>query len=178
MIHTVYSDMCSVVSVTMKSEYELVSDAVLETDLHLSEYHVRSYIRWLVININVLAIIIPPSTVVVSCTIKATMFIIVVVWSTNFIPLWGLAENKSSPSPVNLQQSVGILHWHFHTISPDWGLQILDSSLVKFSLLPFLFLYHNPSVVLIEVCRLAPRKKFTLQDQLKKSGLNSLSQLL
>ena len=30
----VYSDMCSVVSVTMKSEYELVSDAILGTDLH------------------------------------------------------------------------------------------------------------------------------------------------
>jgi len=34
---TVYSDMCSVAFVSMKSEYELVSDAVLGTDLHLSE---------------------------------------------------------------------------------------------------------------------------------------------
>ena len=35
----VYSDMCSVVSVTMKSEYDLVSDTM---DLHLSEEYIAT----------------------------------------------------------------------------------------------------------------------------------------
>jgi len=46
-VYNVYSDMCSVVSVTMKSEYELVSDAVLGTNLHLSEEYITMYTRWL-----------------------------------------------------------------------------------------------------------------------------------
>ena len=37
-----YSDMCIVLSVTMKGEYELVSDAVLGTDLHFSEEYKTS----------------------------------------------------------------------------------------------------------------------------------------
>ena len=49
----VYSNiMCSVVSVTTKSEYELVSDAVLGTDLHLGGEYTAIYIRWLSVEIH------------------------------------------------------------------------------------------------------------------------------
>ena len=74
--------MCSVVSVTMKSEYELVSDAVLGTDLHLSEYsNMRMVIaRWLCVDVDVVAGTIPPSTLVVSCTV-ITINIVVIVQS-------------------------------------------------------------------------------------------------
>ena len=48
--------MCSVVSVTMKSEYELVSDAVLGTDLHLSEEYISStHIRRLFVDVDLVS---------------------------------------------------------------------------------------------------------------------------
>ena len=78
----VYSDMCSVISVTMKSEYELVSDTILGMDLHLSEEYIVTYNRLLSVDVDmVTAIVIPPSTLVASHTVT-TILIIVIVWST------------------------------------------------------------------------------------------------
>jgi len=79
----VYSDMCSVVSVTMKSVYELVSDVVLGTDLHLRlEEYIAIYNRWLSVGVDIVTVIVPPSTLVASCTVTTTPLIVVIVWST------------------------------------------------------------------------------------------------
>jgi len=50
--------MCSVVSVTMKSEYELVSDAVLGMDLHLCEKsNTRiAILRWLCVDVIIVIV--------------------------------------------------------------------------------------------------------------------------
>ena len=82
----VYSDMCSVVSVTMRSEYELVSDTILGTDLHLSEGNTVRYLMWLSICVDEMTAIVPPSTVVCNCT-GITIFVIVIIWSGELHPI-------------------------------------------------------------------------------------------
>ena len=83
--------MCSVVSVTMKSEYELVSDAVLGTDLHLSEEYSATYTRWLSVGVDMVAatIMVPPSVLEVSCTVFVTMLpvVIIVIRSTELVSI-------------------------------------------------------------------------------------------
>ena len=100
----VYSDMCSVASVPMKSEYELVSDTILGTDLHLSEEYILTYMRWLCVGVGMVTGIVPPSTLVGSCTVTTTILIIVIVWSTELHPIMiGKPVITYSSKPSNSQ---------------------------------------------------------------------------
>ena len=125
----VYSDMCSVVSVTMKSEYELVSDTILGTDLHLSEDCIDLYNRLLSVGIDIVTAIVPPSTVVLSCTVT-TILIIVIVWSAELHPIVRLSckpISTFSSKPTSSQRVffTGISYTELIVVEVGPGLVIL-----------------------------------------------------
>ena len=71
--------MCSVVSVSMKSEYELVSNAILGTDLHFNKEYTCTDIWWSFIYIWVFTVVVPPSALQCNCTVTTTPLIVVIV---------------------------------------------------------------------------------------------------
>jgi len=78
-----------IVSVTMKSECELVGDAVFGTNLHLSEEYITADLRWLSIEVHMVTIFVPPSTLEISCTVFVTILpdIIVIIWSAKLVSI-------------------------------------------------------------------------------------------
>ena len=88
------------------NSYDLLCDTIFWTNLYLGEEVTTMYIRWLSVDVNTVTALIPPSTLVVSCTVKITVFIIS---SREF-------HGKlimSTCSSKTLQQSVDTVHWHF-----------------------------------------------------------------
>jgi len=63
------------------NSYELLGDAILGTNLHFNEEYIATYIRWLSVNVYVETFAVPPSTLIVSCTVITTVFIIITIWS-------------------------------------------------------------------------------------------------
>ena len=78
-------NMWSVLSVTMGID-ELLYDAILETNLHLSKEYTcrRIYIWWLLVEVDVMTVFIPISTLMPNCTVKLTVFIVIVICSAKF----------------------------------------------------------------------------------------------
>ena len=102
------------------NSYKSLYGTIFWTNFHLTEEYVYTaiYIRWLCVDVNVVTVIVPPSTVIVSCTVTAPV-VIIIIWSAEFhiityIP--ASARHKPittySSKPSNMQ-SVGTLHWHF-----------------------------------------------------------------
>ena len=90
----------------MESEYELVSDAILGTNLQLHEEYITIYIRWLWVGVDIMAVIVSPSTLVVSCT-ATDILIIVIVYSTKLYPIMWIALCK----PISISSSKPSFFW-------------------------------------------------------------------
>ena len=67
---------------------KLLCDAIFRTNLHLSQEYtsMRIYIGWLLVEINLVTMLIPISTLAVSCTVT-TALIIVIIWSGERYPI-------------------------------------------------------------------------------------------
>ena len=66
---------------------ELVDDAVFGTNDHFCEdYTVITHMRYFHVEVNISTVIVPPSTLPLSCTVT-TRQIIVLIWSGKFHPI-------------------------------------------------------------------------------------------
>lgn len=66
---------------------ELVDDAVFGTNDHLSiDYMMVTYMRYFCVEINISTVIVPPSTLPLSCTVT-TGCIIIIIWSGKYHPI-------------------------------------------------------------------------------------------
>ena len=98
-----YSDtwQCVVFYLSQWIVNELLCDAILGTNLHLSEEYKWICIRLLSVDVNLITIIVPPSSLIWSCTVTTT-------WVENFIPFSGWYANQSvatySSKPSNSQR--------------------------------------------------------------------------
>ena len=70
---------------------ELLCVTILGTNFHLTKKYTTSYIviidiRWLLVDVNVVACIKPPSILMTSSTVT-TMIIIIIIWSAELHPI-------------------------------------------------------------------------------------------
>ena len=152
-----YSDMCSVVSVTMKNEYELVSDAVLGTDLH---QYTTNYIRWFSVGVDIATVIVPPYTIVISCTVTTAPLTIVIIWSTKLHPIYWMRCKMIiafSSKPSNSQ-------WVFFTgtsytelivveVRPGLVILLIIHSHLQFVLISFSVLVQPEVIIEVSIPR-------------------------
>ena len=78
----------SVLSVTIGID-ELLYDAIFGTNLHLRKEYIyrRVYIWWLMVEVDVMTLFIPISTLIPNCTVKPAVFIVIVILGAKFHPI-------------------------------------------------------------------------------------------